>query len=236
MSCTERLTHSAFTLIELLVVIAIIAILAAILFPVFAQAREKARSASCQSNLKQMGIAAMMYTQDNDETMMCYVNSTSNYWPNAIAPYVKARQIWYCPDFPRNTGAPSANSTTYGANPNVVNSINGTPTPLILASYNRPSELLWIADSEDSTPLKTQYGCSGFQAGFVSLYDPNAQATKTTTCAKYLTTTGGIDARHTGGANLLFLDTHVKWWKQGPIVKLETDASHPVDVWGHWSL
>src|SRR5438270_674257 len=65
---TMRCNRRGFTLIELLVVIAIIAILAAILFPVFAQAREKARQAACQSNLKQLGLAAMMYTQDYDGT------------------------------------------------------------------------------------------------------------------------------------------------------------------------
>src|SRR6267154_425236 len=70
---TPRKNHaSAFTLIELLVVIAIIAILAAILFPVFAQAREKARQASCQSNLRQLGLATLMYVQDYDETYPLY--------------------------------------------------------------------------------------------------------------------------------------------------------------------
>src|SRR5947209_13763666 len=127
--------RSGFTLIELLVVIAIIAILAAILFPVFAQAREKARQASCASNLKQLGTAMMMYTQDYDETLTCYVNAGSNYWPNALDPYVKARKIWYCPSFPRDTGAPSANSSTYGASFNIINSVNGNPAPLPLAAF-----------------------------------------------------------------------------------------------------
>jgi prepilin-type N-terminal cleavage/methylation domain-containing protein/prepilin-type processing-associated H-X9-DG protein len=89
-----------FTLIELLVVIAIIAILAAILFPVFAQAREKARQASCLSNMKQLSLAAMMYNQDYDETFPLgfsdpnWVNGT---WPVMISPYVKNLQVFACP-------------------------------------------------------------------------------------------------------------------------------------------
>lgn len=101
--------HSGFTLIELLVVIAIIAILASILFPVFAQAREKARAISCLSNLKQLGTGIMMYTQDYDETMP-YWNFTNSadgfggngvftsWWFNATYPYVKNIQVLHCPD------------------------------------------------------------------------------------------------------------------------------------------
>ncbi len=110
--------HSAFTLIELLVVIAIIAILAAILFPVFAQAREKARAASCLSNTKQMGLGLMMYVQDYDETYPYWswwyssdqgggpyggspysagFNHWESFWFNAIYPYVKNGQVFACP-------------------------------------------------------------------------------------------------------------------------------------------
>lgn len=86
-----------FTLIELLVVIAIIAILAAILFPVFARAREKARQSSCLSNLKQLSVGAMMYGQDYDEMIMPSYLDNSGWWNNLIAPYVKNTQIFTCP-------------------------------------------------------------------------------------------------------------------------------------------
>src|SRR5437773_8936270 len=96
----------AFTLIELLVVIAIIAILAAILFPVFAQARAKARQAACLSNEKQIGTAIMMYAQDYDERLpACHSYGLSwtasvpgPYIQQLAAPYVKNEQIWYCPE------------------------------------------------------------------------------------------------------------------------------------------
>jgi prepilin-type N-terminal cleavage/methylation domain-containing protein/prepilin-type processing-associated H-X9-DG protein len=96
---TQRL-HRAFTLIELLVVIAIIAILAAILFPVFAQAREKARQSSCLSNLKQMGLAISMYAQDWEGYPMMSSPSDAvprTRWPDYVYPYVKNQQLFICP-------------------------------------------------------------------------------------------------------------------------------------------
>jgi prepilin-type N-terminal cleavage/methylation domain-containing protein/prepilin-type processing-associated H-X9-DG protein len=136
-----RKARCGFTLIELLVVIAIIAILAAILFPVFAQAREAARKASCQSNLKQIGLAATMYAQDYDETLpgpaFRRVGNTgptaySNYWwganwmtwPELIIPYNKSVDIYTCPS--------KRDAPYYGYSINV-NSSNddhaGAPTP-----------------------------------------------------------------------------------------------------------
>src|SRR5438874_6354630 len=90
-----------FTLIELLVVIAIIAILAAILFPVFAQARDKARQATCLSNLKQLGLAQSMYTQDYDETLPKAIHLLPDGnlfpWPLEVAPYLKNTAVFRCP-------------------------------------------------------------------------------------------------------------------------------------------
>jgi len=99
--------RSGFTLIELLVVIAIIAILAAILFPVFAQAREKARAISCASNENQIGLAILQYTQDYDETFpigMEWGNpnwgTNDIYWTENIQPYIKTFNVYGCPDDP----------------------------------------------------------------------------------------------------------------------------------------
>src|SRR5215467_4880842 len=97
----DRRNSRGFTLIELLVVIAIIAILAAILFPVFAQAREKARTASSGSNVKQLGLAIRMYVQDYDEHFPFggwRPNNDGTWdWQNSTAPYIKNKGLYYCP-------------------------------------------------------------------------------------------------------------------------------------------
>ena len=103
-----------FTLIELLVVIAIIAILAAILFPVFAKAREKARQSSCLSNMKQIGLGGLQYAQDFDEIMISGsgYQGTSQNWQLKIDPYIKNKQILMCPSLnftnPQSYGATGA--------------------------------------------------------------------------------------------------------------------------------
>lgn len=121
MNQTHHKMKRAFTLIELLVVIAIIAILAAILFPVFGRARENARRSSCQSNLKQIGLGMMQYTQDYDERFpIAYLHDTAvtGYywgWMQAVQPYLKSTQIFQCPS-DSDTTVPTlfANSANLG--------------------------------------------------------------------------------------------------------------------------
>lgn len=110
-------TRSAFTLIELLVVIAIIAILAAILFPVFARARENARRSSCQSNLKQISLGITQYTQDYDEMLpSCQLGGKG--FSELVDPYVKSIQVWKCPSDSLNT---QQNPRTYAMNVRIGN-------------------------------------------------------------------------------------------------------------------
>ena len=117
-----RTSRKGFTLIELLVVIAIIAILAAILFPVFAKAREKARQASCQSNLKQMGIGFIQYVQDYDELF-----PSTQYWGAQIYPYEKSTGVFKCPD-DVNTASSSSYPNSYSFNMNLGNQSNAACT------------------------------------------------------------------------------------------------------------
>ena len=102
MHVTAGRARQGFTLIELLVVIAIIAILAAILFPVFGRAREKSRSISCLSNMKQIGNAYTMYTQDYDERFFLWryfirPGNIKQTWVELLQPYMKNRSLWVCP-------------------------------------------------------------------------------------------------------------------------------------------
>jgi prepilin-type N-terminal cleavage/methylation domain-containing protein/prepilin-type processing-associated H-X9-DG protein len=133
-----KTSKQGFTLIELLVVIAIIAILAAILFPAFAKARESARRSSCSSNMKQFGIAFMMYNQENDERTLI-VDETAIpevRWNDAIQPYLKSRQVFRCPSMPQETAPPDSDYV-----------VNGFFTHgLSMATFQSPSEQIQLAE------------------------------------------------------------------------------------------
>ena len=153
-----------FTLIELLVVIAIIAILAAILFPVFARAREKARQTSCLSNGKQLTLAFQMYAQDYDEVLPCYWYGDSvGYWCVVIYPYVKNEQIFVCPSSPNlKYGTGWTGGGGWGIN---YPAIGGTYLPL--AKITQPAETVLIGEIDRDQNAGVTYtpniscGCDG---------------------------------------------------------------------------
>ena len=211
-----------FTLIELLVVIAIIAILAAILFPVFAKAREKARQTSCLSNLKQLSLAMLMYTQDYDETWPMsyyfdagYANEYGwdfhlNYNTGAtelglIGPYTKNGQIQACPSAPGLAGS-GRPYTGYGYNTTYIGGAAGegpggsTRLSASLASIQKPSETILLADSAVWSAWITPPGTEGNNY-LRSPGDPFRAAWGIGPNVHFL---------HNGTANVAFCDGHAK--------------------------
>jgi prepilin-type N-terminal cleavage/methylation domain-containing protein/prepilin-type processing-associated H-X9-DG protein len=190
-------SRQAFTLIELLVVIAIIAILAAILFPVFAKAREKARQASCASNLKQLGLAMMQYNQDYDEKYPSVTDQQSTtvsagaiqYWPYAVYPYVKSAGIYRCPD------DASTNACSY-----VANSYTGQQA---VAAIDSPATVLMAADGNIGTSATKMASSAATGNGLNEDYSLWCQTYR-------ISNTGQSTPRHTQRANFLFCDGHVK--------------------------
>ncbi|BCM88786.1 hypothetical protein IAD21_00628 [Abditibacteriota bacterium] len=200
-----------FTLIELLVVIAIIAILAAILFPVFARARENARRSSCQSNLKQIGIGVMQYTQDYDEMMPARAHdqglTTARNWINMLQPYVKSYQLFQCPSNTRNTQGMgddvtglskvsyAANSTENVNDGGGIFAFNSLTSPISLSAIQNPATTISNFEtnsaSSDFVIVKTFFTTQG---------DP----------AWGGGTNPALYSGHLSTANYLFADGHVK--------------------------
>jgi len=146
--------RNAFTLIELLVVIAIIAILAAVLFPVFAQAREKARINQCSSNMKQIALAFLQYAQDYDEytpvghASQCNIQGGEG-WAGDIYPYVKSMGVFSCPDDTRGAFAGGMTTMSYAMNYNTGWCLNGGGTYLLvlpLSKYAAPASTILITE------------------------------------------------------------------------------------------
>jgi len=217
-----------FTLIELLVVIAIIAILAAILFPVFAQAREKARQTNCISNLKNISTAVLMYIQDYDENMPFYETTpppvatatNRNFWFVQINPYLKANKIYSCPSL-------SVGSTTFELMPNRVAGYgvnagahvfpNYTDPAISYAAFTTPAGVLMMCDSAFQDPT---VGSSGYPVVYCPLRTVAG------------VTNGAVASRHFDGASVAFLDGHVKYMKLVQIIAGGKDPS--IDLWAHF--
>jgi prepilin-type N-terminal cleavage/methylation domain-containing protein/prepilin-type processing-associated H-X9-DG protein len=224
-----------FTLIELLVVIAIIAILAAILFPVFAKAREKARQASCSSNVKQIVLATLMYAQDYDERLVLGLNG----WGPCgcgrykLLPYIKNQQIFVCPS------AANLGCYIYGWNYKLNDTVgvppNQEPRGLSLGQIQSPAQTAMWVESAAFTP------------GVGDLYDPESWGAPIggahwqTAWPDWNGYTGvgscGAGASppcarrpyavHNGGMNVGFCDGHVKWVKGTKLVTDYLTYSNP---------
>ncbi len=246
--------RNGFTLIELLVVIAIIAILAAILFPVFARARENARRTSCMSNLKQMGLGMMQYVQDYDGNYPARYYRAGSVTPGGgssgaflgkivppttnsayastawiLEPYIKSRQVMVCPSFKSD---PAANPGGYA-----YNLIAGIPSsyggPLVLseASVEEPSLMIAFFDSSwyrDGYPVETSTGTfnGNWDVNFCKVLQNAGNACTDAATGSEINTYG----RHLDGAVTSYMDGHVKWQK----INYFYNKAKNYPVWKGW--
>jgi prepilin-type N-terminal cleavage/methylation domain-containing protein/prepilin-type processing-associated H-X9-DG protein len=228
----------AFTLIELLVVIAIIAILAAILFPVFARARENARRSSCQSNLKQIGLGIMQYSQDYDEKFVFLGDpgssstpcpyGTGNVWADLVQPYLKSKQIFKCPS---NTSDAimSCSSTTTGIrvySNYLGNGSNYSSSPF---QYARPLDMVANPNPADGPYLVQTRSLSEANDTARTIIVVEYDGTSNRPNVASSSDIGGFNlTNHLATTNYLFVDGHVK--------SLKPTATVAAGTLNMWSL
>jgi len=229
-------SQKGFTLIELLVVIAIIAILAAILFPVFAKVREKARQTSCLSNEKQLGLAFVQYSEDYDEHLPVGLTNVHGFtdgegWAGTIYPYVKSTGAFKCPDDPSNSlnyfGAPYISyvyngqqiarpTSSGGINASVASYVSPSVTVLLCEGFGEPANISQTNEGVQSIATETGNGwCSATSDGVeeyncwdgsVALQLGTGNGTR-----NYNVTWAPAGGVHSGGSNYLMSDGHAKW-------------------------
>lgn len=208
-----------FTLIELLVVIAIIAILAAILLPVFARARENARRANCQSNLKQIMMGVMQYMQDNSEMLMIRNNGAGDWWHDTLQPYIKSSDAFTCPSAPsqrrvaRNGGSPGGyfiNNCGYEwgdpARAGWGGGIWHCDPPMCMSEFPAPADTILFGDGVNGSCCAQVLGIG------------HSNLTAQPPYIRGNADQSDFVARHLETCNFVFLDGHVKGLKLDGIV------------------
>jgi prepilin-type N-terminal cleavage/methylation domain-containing protein len=215
---------TGFTLIELLVVIAIIAILAAILFPVFAQARDKARGAACHSNAKQQALAIHMYAQDYDETLPIIYYGEWNKggpkghypWLKMLIPYVKNKAVYTCPSFAKANWDSQKNAYGKGDEyefPSTVGyGFNMLMDQKPLAQMQNPASTVAIAETRYYPPGHPSYN-PNWGWYFAWAPDPTTTDPSSKTNPKQLYSQELVAERHMNGNYVIWSDGHAKWMR-----------------------
>ncbi len=237
---TAAQNSKGFTLIELLVVIAIIALLAAILFPVFARAREKARQTACLSNMKQLGLSFAQYTSDFDEFFPCgndqCVGCTNRYgrgWFQQIYPYAKAHGVQSCPDDPTKSASVNTFVLSYGFNFHLTTATPGfafsSPRPLSKLTEPDVTVLTCEIQNEkvdvDTSGYVEQQSCT--VTGKDNPYQSGTMATGLFPQRSFGVIGTPDGTVHSGGSNFMAADFHAKWLPPGRLSGGYQDASTP---------